>query len=215
MADPSVWAVVPLKPLSAAKQRLSGLLNAEERRQLTLAMLRDVLSALTGASSLTGVLLVSREPEASAIAEMYRIDCLDSADDKDLNSALETAADAVAARGGQAMMIVPGDLPLLRVEDVETTLAAARSTVTLIAAADGDGTNCLLLNPPTAITPAFGPGSFDHHRKTAVGLELDPLVLHSEAFALDIDTVDDIAVFRSAGTDGETARYLATLDHLF
>ncbi|MFZ5913432.1 MAG: 2-phospho-L-lactate guanylyltransferase, partial [Pseudomonadota bacterium] len=38
----AIWAIVPIKDLSRAKQRLSGLLSETERRALGLAMLEDV-----------------------------------------------------------------------------------------------------------------------------------------------------------------------------
>ena len=40
-----VWAVVPVKELTDAKQRLSSRLSLEERRALATIMLEDVLDA--------------------------------------------------------------------------------------------------------------------------------------------------------------------------
>ena len=42
--DRSLWAVVPVKDLQHAKQRLAGVLDAAERRALFAAMLEDVLA---------------------------------------------------------------------------------------------------------------------------------------------------------------------------
>ena len=42
----SVYAVVAVKGLDTSKKRLSSVLSPQERTQLTLAMLEDVLSAL-------------------------------------------------------------------------------------------------------------------------------------------------------------------------
>ena len=41
-----VWAVVPVKELEGAKQRLSSCLSPEERRSLATVMLEDVLDAV-------------------------------------------------------------------------------------------------------------------------------------------------------------------------
>ena len=46
-----IWAIVPVKNLARAKQRLAGLLDAVERQRLGLAMLEDVLKALAGAKT--------------------------------------------------------------------------------------------------------------------------------------------------------------------
>ncbi len=63
-----VWAVVPVKQLARAKQRLSGLLGPEQSRLLCDAMLDDVLAALTAARGLAGILVVSSDPAARALA---------------------------------------------------------------------------------------------------------------------------------------------------
>ncbi len=42
-----VYAVVPVKGLGVSKERLSTVLSPQERKELTLAMLEDVLTALT------------------------------------------------------------------------------------------------------------------------------------------------------------------------
>ncbi len=49
----------------------ASVLSAEERRSLMLAMARDVLTALSRSSKLTGILLVSRTAEADDI-ETFR-----------------------------------------------------------------------------------------------------------------------------------------------
>ena len=43
--ETGIWAVVPVKNFNLAKTRLGGVLQAEERNQLSQAMLQDVLSA--------------------------------------------------------------------------------------------------------------------------------------------------------------------------
>ena len=56
-------AVVPFKNLDGAKVRLSQRLTLSERRALVLAMLEDVLAALSGAAGLSGILVVTCEPD--------------------------------------------------------------------------------------------------------------------------------------------------------
>jgi hypothetical protein len=56
-----IWAVVPAKTLEQAKTRLAQVLSPEERRVLSLAMLRDVLGALRGAQHLAGVAVVTAD----------------------------------------------------------------------------------------------------------------------------------------------------------
>lgn len=77
--------------------------------------------------------------------------------------------------------------------------------VTIVPDRHGTGTNGLLLTPPDAIAPSFGPGSCARHEKlartggTAVRVERVPSLL------LDIDTAEDLAVLRER-LQGESVR---------
>ena len=64
----SVWAVVPVKNPSDAKQRLGDALAAPERESLFRAMAADVFDALHGAARLDGVLVVTRDEAIAAAA---------------------------------------------------------------------------------------------------------------------------------------------------
>jgi 2-phospho-L-lactate guanylyltransferase len=69
------------------------------------------------------------------------------------------------------------------------------------------GTNGLLLTPPDAIAPSFGPGSFRRHRALADGAGALCQVQRPPSLLLDIDTGEDLAVLRErlAGEAGSGA----------
>ena len=56
----------------------------------------------------------------------------------------------------------------------------------------GTGTNALLLSPPTAIEPAFGPGSCERHLELARQAEVSCRVEKVPSLMLDIDTPEDL-----------------------
>jgi 2-phospho-L-lactate guanylyltransferase len=60
----------------------------------------------------------------------------------------------------------------------------------------GTGTNGLLLSPPDAIAPSFGPGSFERHRALALAAGMPCRVERPPSLLLDIDTGADLAVLR-------------------
>ena len=66
-----VWAVVPVKRFDQAKQRLSGMLDSAGRASLAAAMLSDVLEQFSETAGLTGVLVVTSDTEATAIAGSF------------------------------------------------------------------------------------------------------------------------------------------------
>ncbi len=57
--DGGIWAVIPVKDTTAAKQRLADAVPAHLRQALALAMLEDVLAAVTDVRGLAGIAVVS------------------------------------------------------------------------------------------------------------------------------------------------------------
>ena len=100
-----IVAAVPVKDLVNAKQRLVPVLDAPRRSALARAMLADVLRALAGAG-LDRVWVVTREPEAAALARRFGAVPLAEAENRG-----HTAAVAAAPRGarGPAPGPPPGD----------------------------------------------------------------------------------------------------------
>jgi 2-phospho-L-lactate guanylyltransferase (CobY/MobA/RfbA family) len=64
-----IWAVIPVKEFIGAKHRLSGLLSPPERRLLGETMLTDMLDAVAGSRLLAGVMIVTLDPHATALAK--------------------------------------------------------------------------------------------------------------------------------------------------
>ena len=65
-----MWAVVPVKNLTDAKQRLAPALPQAERTSLYRVMLQGVLDALAGAELLATTVVVTRDPWAMEQAEI-------------------------------------------------------------------------------------------------------------------------------------------------
>jgi 2-phospho-L-lactate guanylyltransferase len=62
----------------------------------------------------------------------------------------------------------------------------------------GTGTNALVLTPPEAMTPAFGPGSCQRHVEHARAEKTEPEVVTLNSLALDVDTPEDLAELQNA-----------------
>jgi 2-phospho-L-lactate guanylyltransferase len=92
--------------------------------------------------------------------------------------------------------VLPADVPLVSAEELGSLLQSAavgaEARVTLVPAADGEGTNGLLLAPPQAMQPAFGPGSYVRHLSQALAKRIDVEVLHLPGLAADIDQPRDL-----------------------
>ncbi len=192
-----VWAVIPVKPLRGALRRLTPALEAPVRRALQVAMLSDVLGACAGAPGLAGVMVVTSDPEASALAARIvgaRV-VPDHAPPRGMNAAVARGLAAVAEQGAEGALVLTADLPLTRPEDIEAILAHPHPgpSVLLVPSADGTGTNAMLLRPPAALRPLLGPDSFARHSAAARRNGLALARLERPTIALDIDTPADLA----------------------
>jgi 2-phospho-L-lactate guanylyltransferase len=67
------------------------------------------------------------------------------------------------------------------------------------------GTNSLLLHPPTAIAPSFGPGSRERHEGLAREAGVSHRVERVPSLVFDVDTSDDLAVVVAAIEEQRTA----------
>jgi 2-phospho-L-lactate guanylyltransferase len=205
-----MWAVVPVKDLAGAKQRLASVLDSRERLALYRAMLEDVLSALAATRGLDGVALVSRDGEAAGLAARFGARVIAEPANRGHRAAVSTAARVLATEGADGLLQLPGDLPLASAAEIETVLAAhgRAPAVTLVPSHDGLGTNCLAASPPEALPFLFGDVSFEPHRLAARERGIEPAVLHLPGLGLDIDTPDDLALLLARPGRSATRAYL-------
>ena len=188
------WAVLPVKPFDWAKSRLDGVLTAAERAALARQLMLGSLAALIESRCFVGVLVVSRDAEALALAEQQGAQPLAEDAPANLNTAI-SAARAVATRAGaESLLVLASDLPLVRAEDILRVVAAA-ATATAVVVPDrrAEGTNALLLTPPDLIEPAFGLQSFARHLALLADAGAVTTVLRLERIAFDLDLPEDLA----------------------
>jgi 2-phospho-L-lactate/phosphoenolpyruvate guanylyltransferase len=194
-------AVVPVRTLSGSKARLGLALDAEEREELVLGLLRRTLAVLGAWAPARTVHLVS--PDATllgAVATHPRVRRQTQAGEG-LNAGIRQARDAAAREGAASLLVMPIDLPLLSVEALERLLTAADATLAaahggplvVIAPADArGGTNALLLSPVDVIEPAFGPDSLAAHVRAAAGVGAAVQLVADPELGFDLDTPDDL-----------------------
>ena len=186
-------AVVPVKRFSAAKTRLAAALSPEARSLLAEAMLVDVLAELGRSEALEATIVVSGEPLAIRAARAAGVAVLEDPDDAGHSAAAARGVREALTRGAECVALLPGDCPLLQAAELDDRLDGLRApAVAVIADRHGSGTNGLLLGPPDAIEPAFGPGSRERHLKLAREAGVKAEVVAFPSLALDLDTAEDL-----------------------
>ncbi|MEZ5856731.1 MAG: 5-amino-6-(D-ribitylamino)uracil--L-tyrosine 4-hydroxyphenyl transferase CofH [Hyphomicrobiaceae bacterium] len=191
---PRTFAVVPVKALGAAKQRLATALSSGQRRALVLAMLEDVLSTLALVPAIERVMVVTRDADVAAAAARHGCETIGEPQGSDLNQSLAFGLAAAAAAGAERALVLPGDVPLATPTDIEAVLRAPVAGEGAIAPdAAHEGTNALLLPLPAAFVPRFGIDSFDRHRQLAAESGLTLNTVERWGLAHDIDLAADLA----------------------
>jgi 2-phospho-L-lactate guanylyltransferase len=205
-----MWAVLPAKDLVDAKTRLADALSPAERRLLFRTMYEDVLIALSQTTSLDGVAVVTRDPEAGAVAESYDARLIPEPENQGQTAAIERAAATLKADGAEGIITIPGDTPLISAAEIEAVLAAHITTpgMTIVPAHDRRGSNCIAVSPPGLFPFSFGNDSFQPHLAAARRLGLAPRILDLPGIALDIDTPDDLRLLIERGGATRTHAYL-------
>ena len=203
------WALVPMKSLTEAKHRLSGIFNLSERRDLSLAMLSDVLTTLKQISHLASTAVITHDPLVLDLAHSWNTRVLKESK-TGVNAAVTEAAKILSLESCTTMLVVPGDVPLATPEEFSALLEVQNPGATISIATDhrGTGTNALACSPPTVIAPCFGQRSLVRHQEAARNVGTVATVLELPGLALDIDIPDDIARLLEKKPQGHTYAFL-------
>ena len=192
-------AILPVKRFATAKRRLEGALASGARRALAEAMFSDVLTALRRVDAIDEILVVSADASAQRIAEGYGVRAIDDPAESGQDQAVARAAGVARELGAAQVLCLAGDCPLLDPLELETLLGKPRTAerfAVIVPDRHRAGTNGLLLSPPDALEPRYGPGSFTRHLELAQASGVPAEVAELESLALDVDTPDDLATLQ-------------------
>jgi 2-phospho-L-lactate guanylyltransferase len=208
---PDIWAALPVKEFTNAKQRLSSLLTQAQRESLAVTMLEDVLAALASAS-LAGILVNTLDPLATEIAHRHGARVITHDARSGHTGAVVAMARVLTREGRGGMLVLPGDIPRVTAVEIDTLIGASREapSFTIVPAHDQLGSNGVLCLPPEVIPLRFGDNSYFSHLYAARRLGIEPTIVPLSGFALDIDHPADLRAFLRADPPMQT-RTLALL----
>jgi len=188
------WAIVPVKPLRRAKSRLSAVLSRDERATLSQQMLENTLDVLGQVPEIERTLVVSRDSHALAIARQHGARTVTERGTPELNNALIRATLVAKTYGVSGVLVLPADLPLIKIDDVQQLIRKAADPPVMVIVPDRhhSGTNALLTCPAGLIEYDFGPESFRRHlvRGKAAGARIE--IVEIASVGLDVDLPEDL-----------------------
>ena len=192
-------AILPIKRFAHAKQRLVEAVGPPGRAALAKAMLADILAAITGAQAIERVIVVTGEGRAEKIALAHAqrvktpLEVFRDPADTGHSEAATLGIVRAKALGASCVALLPGDCPLLSAAELDAALGhVGPESVAVVPDRHGEGTNALLLSPPDAIRPGFGPGSRERHVERGRAREFEVAVEEVPSLALDLDTEEDL-----------------------
>lgn len=209
-------AILPVKRFARAKRRLGASVADPLRDDLARAMVADVLVALSTSISIERTIVVTQETSVMAAARSLGALTVKDTAEESQSAAVILGVESALTEGFERVLCIPGDCPALDPAELDSLLdsasgapgdteptAGARAVV-IVPDRHGTGTNGLLLSPPDAITPSFGPGSCERHRALAHEAGAVCRIERPASLLLDIDTGEDLAALRErlAGGDG-------------
>lgn len=112
-------ALIPVKPGHRAKDRLRPALSARARRALTRAMLRDVLAVLVDSALFVSVTVVTRDRALRRLCRRLGVHTVQPPPGlRGLNAELTWAASRAEVAQADRLLVVPGDVPGVRVSEL-------------------------------------------------------------------------------------------------
>ena len=207
-----IYAVLPVKDMEHAKQRLAGYLTQLQRQLLMHAMLEDVLETLVGATGLAGLLVITQDARVRSLAVSYGAGILFESGNEGHSVAVERAATVLNAEGVAGLLQLPADVPRIQPDDIDAIIASHRKApaITITPSHNYLGSNAVLCTPPNVLPFGFGYNSFNRHLRRARDLDITATVVQRPNIALDIDTGDDLRRFLEQPSNTHTWRVAGT-----
>jgi 2-phospho-L-lactate guanylyltransferase len=166
--------------------------------------LRRTLNNLAALRPTPEIVVLTSDPEARRVALTAGVAAFDDRG-LGLNGALRLAR-AMLGSGHRRVLISPTDLPCADTAALRRFLTAD-AEVAIAPDRAGTGTNLLALGRAAFrdFPFAYGPDSFDRHICAAAEGGWRTRVVRDAALSLDIDTPDDLALWRGDGKPADRA----------
>jgi 2-phospho-L-lactate guanylyltransferase len=203
----NIWAVVPVKRLGLAKQRLAPVLSRSERAELARTMLHDVLTTLCATPQLAGIIVVSGDPAVAKLATLFDARIVGDVMESGVNAAVQQGL-RIPDQSSAGALVIPSDVPFATAADLQAVITELGHFPVVLAPALSDGgTNTLAMRRPDLIAPSFGDDSFARHQALARDAGLGCGIVRTEGLGRDIDDPSDLMPWTGAKKFSLTAPF--------
>ena len=187
--------IIPMKEPALSKTRLSLALDPEERSKIAIKLFRNTISNLLKSSLDIDIIVVTGSLLVREICMEYSIQFITERVNSDLNKILEDSCLWALEKNYKQTIIIPSDLASPNFSLLANyTLKdndPNQNKLTIFPSYDG-GTNCLITSLPILYPLQYGKGSALKHIAIAKDYGYHTELVDTEAFRLDIDTIEDL-----------------------
>jgi 2-phospho-L-lactate guanylyltransferase len=161
-------------------------------------MFRDLLAKIRRSRTIDDVVVVTSDPAVARHARWLGHSVLTRERDEGHSNDAAAGALWAQAQGAQRVAMLPVDCPMLDPVELDEHLGETPRTALIVPDRHGTGTNALVLCPPDAFHPTFGPDSCARHVSRARSAGLSFALEQLDSLGLDLDTPEDMAELRDA-----------------
>ncbi|MFB0560877.1 MAG: 2-phospho-L-lactate guanylyltransferase [Candidatus Lokiarchaeia archaeon] len=203
-----VHVIIPFKGLVESKSRLVRGISDDLRKRLVMAMLSDVIAAVTSSKKVNYLIVITSDTKIENTVPKNATLLLEERP-RGINQAIIDATKYSLSMNAEATLVVPADLPLITPQDIDTIILMGRSKpVVILSSSLTGGTNILFRAPPQIIEPKFGNNSFQAHLKESRKMNIEPKIYSSPGVSLDLDEIEDIKKLMEYGNHTKTFEVL-------
>ena len=188
-------AIIPVKRLDDAHGRLSEVLSTEQRAAIAQALFLDTLSKLLRCRNLDDLLIVTADDWVRRHSHWTGHEVVVQDRDAGHSEAAAAGIEAAMNRGAERVALLPIDCPLLDPTELDEHLGRT-PRASIVPDRHRTGTNALVLTPPDAFPPAFGPDSCSRHVALARAARVSFNLATIDSLAFDLDTPEDLNELR-------------------
>ncbi len=187
-----VHVIIPFKGVMESKSRLVSGISDDMRKRLVIAMLSDVISAVTFSKKVSHLIVITSDKKIENVMPKNATLLLEDKP-RGINQAIIEATEYSINMNAEATLVIPADLPLITPQDINTIISKGKSKPAVILSPSlTGGTNILYRTPPQIIEPKFGRNSFHAHLNESKKMNIEPKIYSSPRVSLDLDEIEDV-----------------------
>jgi 2-phospho-L-lactate guanylyltransferase len=193
------FIIVPFKNYKSAKSRMRKDLSDEETEKIVENMLRHVLTEVSKSQMSDASFLITKDEEAISLAKQIGVETIEEKEQINESTSVDLATKILIRRGATSVLRIPGDLPLLTYNDIDSVFRESIETNSciLVPSKSGKGTNAILRRPPDIIKSCFGEDSLRKHKKEFDRKQVQYKIVKNKNIELDLDCLEDLQEFKN------------------